>query len=229
LWCRKLGIAYDIINDGDDIVVFMERESEVLFREGLEQHYLYFGFRIVAEPTSHRLEEIEFCQMRPVCVNGSYRMVRNPLVCIEKDTFCVKTLNHNDSFEEWASGVAVGGRIACDGVPVLRAFYEYLDYGVECRKHLAEESGMFRMSTGMRDWHREVDDTSRWSFYLAFGIDPHAQIVLEEWFTTHSWEPDVLSNQVCALPGANFATQQHPTIHPWHANLEVQHALLETE
>lgn len=203
-YCRERGVKFDLINNGDDCVVFMEREDEPKFRLGLEQWFLQLGFRMVAEATVDILEQVEFCQMHPVSLGGRYRMVRNPAVAIEKDSFCVRTLCHDDSFAEWASGVAQGGYATCDGVPVMRAFYGYLDGRVAVRQHLLDDTGMSRMARGMRNLNREVSDEARWSFYLAFGIDPQAQVALESWFACHRWTSDYIPEFVSGLPFAEL-------------------------
>lgn len=203
-YCRERGVKFDLINNGDDCVVFMEREDEARFRAGLEQWFLDLGFRMVAEDTVHILEQVEFCQMHPVSIGGSYRMVRNPGVAIEKDSFCVRTLNHDDSFAEWASGVAQGGYAIADGIPVLRSFYGHLDARIRVREHILDDTGMRRMARGMVDSGREIEEETRWSFYLAFGIDPHAQRCLEDWFATHTWESTVLDTHISGLPHANL-------------------------
>jgi hypothetical protein len=200
-YCKQKGIKFDLVNNGDDCVVFMEREDEAHFRVGLEEWFLQLGFRMVAEATVDILEQVEFCQMHPVLIGDRYRMVRNPGVAIEKDSFCVRTLNHDDSFAEWASGVAEGGFAIADGVPVLRAFYSYLHGGVKVRSHMLDDTGMRRMARGMMDKNRDVSEDSRWSFYLAFGIDPHAQVALEEWFHTHTWTTDLIDEFASGLPG----------------------------
>lgn len=199
-YCREKGIKYDYVNNGDDCVVFMEREDEPHFRVGLEQWFLDLGFRMIAEPTVNILEQVEFCQMHPVLIGGRYRMVRNPKAAIEKDSFCVRTLNHDDSFAEWSSGVAEGGFAIADGVPVLRAFYNYLHGGSSVRSHMLDDTGMRRMARGMINRNREVDDDARWSFYLAFGIDPEAQLSLEDWFNSHEWTSEIGDWHSSGLP-----------------------------
>lgn len=211
-YCRERGIKFDLINNGDDCVVFMERQDEAAFRVGLEQWFLDLGFRMVAEATVDILEQVEFCQMHPVLIGGRYRMVRNPGVAIEKDSFCVRTLDHKDSFAEWASGVAAGGYVTCDGVPVMRSFYRYLDAGMTVRQHMVDDTGMRRMTRGMVNHNREVSCESRWSFYLAFGIDPHAQLALEEWFESHDWTTQYVDEFVTALPGAESLFRPAPYI-----------------
>lgn len=201
-YCRERGVRFDLVNNGDDCVVFMERQDEARFRVGLEQWFLDLGFRMVAEETVDVLEKVEFCQMHPVLVGGAYRMVRNVGTAIEKDSFCVRTLNNDDSYAEWAAGVAAGGRVIADGVPVLRAFYDYLGKRSTFRKHLLDDTGMSRMSRGMEDRNREVDDEARYSFWLAFNIDPQQQIAMEAWFRSSSWTDSIHLDDDAGLPGA---------------------------
>jgi len=194
-YCRSLGIKYDLINNGDDCVVFMEQESLNAFSLHLEQHFIELGYRIVCEEPVYVLEHIEFCQMHPVKVNGSYRMVRNPKVAIEKDGFCVTTLQHQHKFGEWAAGVANGGKVGCAGVPVMQSFYHFLGGSYESKTHLKEDSGMSRLQRGMDGSNTVVIEETRYSYYLAFGTMPDAQVELEDWFTTNTWNDEVIRDR----------------------------------
>nr|WKV33276.1 MAG: RNA-dependent RNA polymerase [Riboviria sp.] len=188
VYCRNLNITYDLVNNGDDCVVFMERCDLIKFQSELVQWFFKFGYRIVCEDPVYILEHVEFCQMHPILVDGNYRMVRNPRVAIEKDTFCVTTLQHGRKYRDWATGVGIGGQAGCSGIPVLYSFYSYLNMGGTVHHTLLENTGMSRLQRGMVDQHKGVSDESRYSFYLAFGISPDAQIELERWFDTAQFE-----------------------------------------
>lgn len=194
-YCRLKNLNYDLINNGDDCVVFMERRDLSLFMDGLEQWFLEFGFRIVCEEPVYTLEKLEFCQMHPILIGDEYRMVRNPSSAIEKDGFCVTTLQHGRSFRDWASGVSTGGRAGCSGVPVMYEFYRFL--GTEGNVHhtLVENTGMSRLQRGMVDNHKGVSEETRYSFYLAFGVTPDSQVELESWFATTGYDDALIEDR----------------------------------
>lgn len=186
-YCRRLNIKFDLINNGDDCVLFFERENLDLVTSNMEQWFIEFGYRIVCEPPVYTIEGIEFCQMHPVFIDGTYRMVRNPKTAVEKDSFCVTTLHQNRYFEDWAFGVATGGKAGCDGIPVMKSFYEFLGRNGQEDKRLFEKSGMSYFQRDMLDLQREVSEETRYSFFLAFGVMPDAQREIEEWFKTTNW------------------------------------------
>jgi len=190
-YCRQLNIKYDLINNGDDCVVFMEAQDLSKFQSNLVNTFIEFGYRIVCEEPVYVLEHIEFCQMHPVYVGDSYRMVRNPKVAIEKDGFCVTTLQHGRRFGDWAAGVADGGKAGCAGIPVMQAFYHFLGGDYKADATLKENSGMARLQRGMTAENTEVSEETRYSYYLAFGTLPDAQVELEEWFTTTCWDSEL--------------------------------------
>lgn len=195
-YCRNQGIAFDLINNGDDCVVFMERASLDIFNSSLEQWFLEFGYRIVCEEPVYVLEHIEFCQMHPVRVDDHYRMVRNPRVAIEKDGFCVTTLQHGYQFSDWAAGVAAGGSVGCAGIPIMQSFYQYLgQHGSQVVDHLKEDTGMSRLQRGMTGGSCTVSEETRYSYFQAFGTTPDAQEEIEEWFTTTSWNSELVEDR----------------------------------
>lgn len=194
-YCRNLNIKYDLINNGDDCVVFMERSSLMAFQSNLVETFIEFGYRIVCEEPVYVLEQIEFCQMHPVFIDDSYRMVRNPKIAIEKDGFCVTTLQHGRSFGDWAAGVADGGKVGCSGIPVMQAFYHFLGADYKVDETLRENSGMARLQRGMTGGNVEVSEETRYSYFLAFGVTPDAQVELEDWFTTSSWDRELTKDR----------------------------------
>jgi hypothetical protein len=186
-YCRKLNIKFDLINNGDDCVLFFDREDLQLVTEGISTWFHEFGYRIVCEDPVYDLEAIEFCQMHPVYIEGQYRMVRNPKTAIEKDSFCVTTLHQNLSFQNWAAGVATGGKAGCDGIPVMYNFYQFLGQNGKLDTRLLENSGMSRLQRGMSDLGREISQDTRYSFFKAFGIMPDVQEEIESWFKDARW------------------------------------------
>lgn len=179
-YSRSRGVHVDLANNGDDCVVFMERHQLQQFSEGLDEWFLEMGFRMTREEPVYCFEQVEFCQMHPVRVGETYRMVRKPLVALEKDTTCLLTIS-NDEYLDWLNGVGHCGGAACAGVPVMQSFYDRLRMGGRSfNKQFVEQTGMSFMVRDMFVTCTPVSQSTRFSFWLAFGIDPDQQLALEQ-------------------------------------------------
>lgn len=177
--CKRLNIRHEVIDNGDDITVFMEDGDRALFMSKVKGWFTDLGFDIKVESTSHCLEQVEFCQTRPVCRDGKYVMVRN-LVALAKDT---TTLLDVRQTAHWWDAIGVCGAHLTDGIPVYSEFYRWLrSVGQASNAHLHPlyECGMTMMAKGMEYADREVSDRTRDSFASAFGISVERQLLLED-------------------------------------------------
>lgn len=180
-YARERGVKIKLANNGDDCVVFMEQEDYERFCAGIDEWFQELGFRLTSEPPAYNFEAIEFCQMHPVLVGGEWRMVRTPKVAFEKDTMCTLSVT-DEEYLQWLSGVASCGLATASGVPVLQEFYINLQRassGHDAPDRLVESTGMRHLSRGMVSEVVPVDDSSRYSFWLAFGVDPDTQVAIE--------------------------------------------------
>lgn len=176
------GVKINLANNGDDCVVFMEQEDLERFTRGINEWFSELGFRLTSEPPAFNFEAIEFCQMHPVLIGDEWRMVRTPKVAFEKDTMCTLTVS-DDEYLAWLAGVSDCGLSTASGVPVMQEFYLNLRMAAGGRvapERLVEYTGMKHLSRGMSSKVVPVDEASRFSFWLAFGVDPDTQIAIEE-------------------------------------------------
>lgn len=185
-WCRRQGVRFRLMDNGDDATVFMEAADLPLFMDGLKQWFQEMGFTMKVEEPVFTLEHVEFCQTHPVRVGGEWRMVRNPLIAMAKDTLW-KCPNRGSQLAAWRWLTAVGdcGAAACSGVPVMQEFYAYLqshNTRGPTQGFGSGDSGFERMAVGMCRTRQPVDDNARVSFWLAFGITPDTQVQLERHF-----------------------------------------------
>lgn len=77
-------------NDGDDGVIFIERENLKLVLDNYLEFFLKLGFTMKLEGVFHELEQVEFCQSKPVFDGMRWRMVRDPAICLGKDSLSLK-------------------------------------------------------------------------------------------------------------------------------------------
>jgi len=175
----EIGCDARLSNNGDDCVLILERR-DLHKLNNITTHFLEFGFNLKREDTVEVFEQIEFCQAQPILVGDAYRMCRNPHTAMSKD--CVSLLGWDtpEQFETWRSAIGICGGELTSGVPVWERFYEILRgqskrVGGVTRIY---ECGMGSMATGVKNVDVITPET-RYSFYLAFGILPDAQIALE--------------------------------------------------
>jgi hypothetical protein len=191
-FCRHVGIKkFSLINDGDDCVLFIEKEDRHLLAS-LGEYFEKLGFHMKIAKEVDTLEEVVFCQSQPVRVGPDYRMVRQPKIALSKDLLTVKSMETEADWAFLSSAIGCCGLALCSGVPVMQAFYVFLDKG--CRvKETNPTTGMEYLALGMRSHYSVVLPSTRASFYSAFGITPSYQVELEDYFhhCSHDYQSPV--------------------------------------
>jgi len=187
-YCQERAIQFRLFDNGDDATVIVEEEDVARFMADVKPWFLKMGFTMKVESPVDILEQVEFCQTHPVLVAGDYRMVRNPLVALSKDTtWKTPALVHgvvcSKSASTWLNAVGACGMSLCGGVPIMQEFYTYLlRHPRRTRKAQGfgdGESGFERMARGMCRLPSHITPETRRSFWLAFGVMPDAQIAYE--------------------------------------------------
>jgi len=190
-WCSNVhGLKhFRLANNGDDCMLVVERSDEAKIRAGLVEYYAELGFTMKVEPTVDVLECVEFCQTRPVKINGQYRMIRNLHQSMSKDLHSLHDLENESAKKVWITAVGTGGRCMNDGVPVLKEFFkQFPDYNLDAKKRSDMAQKLvddwrykFNRTNAFQDQHPSQE--TRYSFWLAFGLTPDEQIALENGFT----------------------------------------------
>lgn len=184
-YCHHRFPHYQVLNNGDDCVVIIER-SELGKFDAFKEHAFTLGFRIKLEKPVDVLEEIEFCQAKPVKLRGSTVMVRTPDKAREKDSISLLHHQNINSIRKWLTAVGECGMSLCSGCPVMQEFYlSYLRNGLCSGKisgAMGMDTGASFLARGMDSLVRRVTPESRDSFYAAFNYTPDEQIALENHF-----------------------------------------------
>lgn len=202
-YARSVGVSVKLANDGDDCIVIMERADLEKFSMDLESFFIRAGFSLTIEAPVFVLEEIEFCQCHPVFDGEKYIMVRDVRVAISKDCVALKPLDNPRVFKMWMSAVGQGGVALTGGIPVWQNFYnrlEQLSEGARPLEDMTLNTGMRLMSKGMDRRYVAPTASSRFSFWLAFGISPDAQEVLERYYDDYELGPPGSSPRFVPLP-----------------------------
>jgi len=178
--CRLLNIRHEVMDNGDDIVVIMERTDEARFRSHVADWYTDLGFKMKVEDTVYDLEKVEFCQMRPVFDGVRWRMVRN-INSLAKDLVCCTNVRQIDS---WIKAVGTGGYSLTKGIPVQSTFHQWLSgFGSRSKvsnwkafqSHWTKAFGA-KFDYGVAE---EISPEARNSFERAFDVSVGQQIALE--------------------------------------------------
>jgi len=187
-YLESKNINGQLANNGDDCVVFMESYEVENFQKGLFEWFEGMGFHMTMEKPVYEFEHIEFCQTKPVFLDGSYIMCRKPHTTLAKDVVLLEPQPTVDKMRAWLDAVGEGGLSLTGGLPVYQEFYQCLiRNGAKTGKKCHANAHMF--GWGVRhligDLNRKytpVSDLTRASFYYAFGITPDAQIGLEKFY-----------------------------------------------
>lgn len=182
------GITIDLANNGDDCVVFLEQRDLGTFSRDLGKWFLEFGFTMKVEEPVTTFERIEFCQTQPVCVDQQWTMCRS-LVGLSKDMYSLLPWRDGTMAYGWASAIADSGLAIAAGMPMFEALYlrlQRLGMGIKLGNHpLKNVGGLYHLSVGMDKRPTGIKDSTRVSFWKAFGIPPYMQRLAEEMCTTN--------------------------------------------
>lgn len=173
-------VKHESYVDGDDSVVCIDKsDSDVIPK--IPERCEEMGMSTKLEGATETLEEVTFCQCRPVELSpGKWRMVRTPSRVLSRGVHSVVSYRGTGWFRLLA---AVGQcELACNsGVPVLQEFALYLTRHAQGHKPLKltdyEEQRIAKEPTPRV---RAVTGQARVSFSAAFGMNIATQLALEE-------------------------------------------------
>nr|WKV33302.1 MAG: RNA-dependent RNA polymerase [Riboviria sp.] len=226
---EKLNIVGHYANDGDDCIVILPRAHLERFQASVDDHFKSAGFNVVVEAPVDVFEKIEFCQSHPVWNGEQYIMCRNWVKCINNDAAGFGKWNDPRQIPFQLAAVGQCGGHLCAGIPILQAFYSSMREQGHYRKvyHELAETGFGRMAIGLqrrigmsvdakvRD--RAVTPRARFSFWLAYGVTPEQQRIMEsvQFDFSHSTTEHIPTEQgpqgAVATPG-RVLPSSHPIL-----------------
>jgi len=206
-FCEELGIDAELANNGDDCVLFVEREHADRVVEAIPDYFKRFGFRMTVEEPVYEFEELEFCQSKPVKLASGWTMVRNLLACLKKDPMCLVPIQNDKVWKKWLGAVGECGLASVPGCPVLQSFYGAFTRsgkaaGKKFKQYLFKNTGV--LERGFQG-DSNITGEARASFYAAFGVTPDYQIALEHYYDRMeigSWDGEVKVGEVENKPPA---------------------------
>lgn len=186
-YMKAQNVPYDLINDGDDAVIFVH-ERHIGIVNGFQAWAVQYNFHIVTELPVSVIEEVEFCQCKPVWNGERYTMVRNFPLSMSKDQISVRYRDPTNA-RDWLYSVSMCGLNISAGIPINQNFYTSLaPANGKFIKDNAIKSGLYYLQRGIKQIKREITPRSRYSFWKAFGVLPDHQVAME---TTLSSLPSI--------------------------------------
>ena len=187
-----LGVPFEIFDDGDDCLLFCEYEHRGYLRDRLPGVYLHFGQELKLENEAHTLEDVVFCQAKPVYTNSSLRMVRNWRKVLSHGTSGVKHWNNPKLVRPMLKAVGSCELALNPGVPILQEYALALirnSHGQRL-KWIDVDSGLLlraRYELRAENFEDAVYSVSpeaitfeaRESFERAWGVSPSEQEMIE--------------------------------------------------
>jgi len=221
MWCyaRQKGVVVEVANNGDDTVIFMEKRDLARFMRGFEAWFADRGFAMTLEEPVYEFEQVEFCQTRPVCVDGTWRMIRNQNAVLQKDPICLIAIQNDKVYRKWLDAVGTCGMALNAGVPVQQSFHQcFKRHGLPCSKgmmdHIHRNSSAQARIQGMKTGRTEIAPSTRVSYYYAFGVTPDEQVAIEDAYDhaqIGKWEGEpMLRGHLDNTPGIRLLHDEIP-------------------
>lgn len=189
MWAlRRKTRRFSLANNGDDCTLICERSDAEAIRRAVPRHFAAYGLLMEVESTVDTFEQISFCQTSPIQMgDGTTIMVRDPRVCLDKDSCTPIPINTANKAAPWLWAVGTGGLSLTGGIPIMQEYYQcYIRHGRPSNTwdDAAMDGGFRMMTVGMSRCHTEVEPGTRLSFWRAFGILPDMQTALERGFAS---------------------------------------------
>jgi len=186
---RSFGVKFDVLVDGDNCLVFLERTSlSLVMANFAARSQAWSGQELVVERPVDVLEEIRFGQSAPVNLGGSmgWTMVRDYVKVLSTSTSSYRWLREPSFATVYLQGVARCELSLSRGVPVLQAWALHILGQTPTLKKVKEHPFADYFVVGA--WFAgvedvlEVSDEARESFERAFGLTVEEQKKLESSF-----------------------------------------------
>jgi hypothetical protein len=188
---------YEPLIDGDDTLIICDA-SDVYKLEGggIEEAFLLFGHEAKVERTVVEMENVIWCQCRPVEDDEGWRMIPNWRK--QLSTLTSGTQYWHDPKIQPGMYTAIGYSVLaqCYGMPIFQAYArKLLEAGGRLPRDWVNMDLQFWLNREMSQHSvaltelrfREVSDRARLSFQKAWDIDVPMQLLIEEQIS--KWQP----------------------------------------
>lgn len=185
-----LPYQFDVLDDGDDCILIVEKSVAGHVKEALPQLFLDCGHELKIENEAFSVPEISWCQSNPIHTKLGWKFVRDPIKVMSCCLVGTRWIN----CPTWLRLQYIAGLGQCElmlnvGVPVLQEYaFALLRNANGADPRYDKGSGeWFRCLREFRLYRKldsdhydtEISDAARLTFSIAFGIDVESQIMME--------------------------------------------------
>jgi hypothetical protein len=196
IFIKDLDLDLEVVNCGDDFTVIGEESDILKFQKYSIYHFLQFNMILKLEQVVEEIEGINFCQTHPVLINGEYRMCRDPFTALVKDSTSIDNLSSPALQGAFLKAISESGIATHGGMPIFQDVYMMFSrssryFCDRSKRRQRRAAKRFKLTNhSMLYWGKnlncrykqEIPDETRFSFYLAFGIDPTMQKYIESYY-----------------------------------------------
>jgi hypothetical protein len=226
VWCRK----WDVLDDGDDVLVIIERRDLPRLLATVKKEFLKFGHEMKVENVASRMENVVFCQSQSIEFRtGDYKFVRNPWKVMSCAMTGVKYFNQVGARAKLLYSIGLCELILGLGVPVLQEYALAILRNCGVGKGLelpVDRSLMSRVrremrGLGLRTLERvdpqPISMCARVSFEVAFGMTVQEQIRVETLLGSWSFslEGGIDLPEEWNVPRWDFVPTDLPEVYPF--------------
>jgi len=194
------GRMYDLLDDGDDCLLIIESEELKWVTDNVHQQFLEFGMEIKVENIASELEEIEFCQAKPIRINEyETRFVRNPDKVFSTCLGGTKYFCQEGARASLINTIGMAELVLNLGVPVMQEFALALcrnastekQFSLDLLETLSHRLKRELAERNMRQLVRldpaPITHCARVSFEKAFGLTVTEQLDMEKFLSQWSF------------------------------------------
>lgn len=190
---KKLRVRMDVLIDGDDTLIFISSTDLAKLVEALESHYLAFGMEMEIAEVATTLEDVDWCQTRPVRMPYGYRMIREPKRTLSNVLVSKKWQPHRQ--QDYMAAIAMCEMALNRGVPILQEMAMAMWRNSSQTPNLIDserKEALFSRVLSFQSWDklvargmdpRPITQETRESFQKAFGISASEQISWEQYLS----------------------------------------------
>lgn len=184
LFFREHGIDGDVLNDGDDLLMFVP-ENQLAELSVLPEWYLQWGLRMKVEPPARVPEQVEFCQAKVVYGPDGWILVRDYRKVLNTDYCGNSKVDEFQDYRVHIRNVGLCGLSMAAGIPILQAYHALGVRQGSTGKWTSDFTGKqhqmkIQLAAGYAPVERVITADTRLSFEKAFGLSPPVQIAMEE-------------------------------------------------
>lgn len=193
---KEYKLDLELVNCGDDFTIIGEPKDVLAFQKHSIQWFLKFNMILKLEKPQTVIERIVFCQTQPILIGGFYRMVRDFRTALVKDSTSIDNLTTIGARSKYLRAISCTGIATHGGVPIFQDAYAMfgksafqlseliLSKSARRRNRVNSiiESSMGHWGKNLSLQYTQISDETRYSFYLAFDVDPVEQVHYEQYY-----------------------------------------------